>query len=143
MNKQKKVALITGVTGQDGALLSKFLLDKNYIVHGINRRSSTFNTERIDDLINRDFEQDVPFYLHHADMSESESLLKVIAETEPDEIYNLAAQSHVAVSFQQPIYTADINALGTLRILEAIRILDLKSKLNFIKLAHLNFMEKF
>ena len=124
----KKKALITGVTGQDGSYLAEFLLKKKYIVHGIKRKSSTFNTDRIDHLYQEPFENHRKFILHHADLTDSTSLTRIIQEVQPDEIYNLAAQSHVAVSFEQPEYTANADALGTLRILEAIRILKLEKK---------------
>ena len=113
-----KTALITGVTGQDGAYLAEFLLSKGYAVHGIKRRSSLFNTDRIDHLYLDPHEQNFDFTLHYADMTDSTSLIRVISEVQPDEIYNLAAQSHVAVSFEEPEYTADSDALGALRILE-------------------------
>lgn len=121
----KKKALITGITGQDGAYLAEFLLGKNYEVHGIKRRTSLFNTARIDHLYQDPHEVDVQFFLHHGDMTDSSSLLRVIQHVQPDEIYNLAAQSHVAVSFEEPEYTANADALGALRLLEAIRILGL------------------
>ena len=126
-----KVALITGVTGQDGAYLSELLLSKNYQVHGIKRRSSQLNTGRIDHLYQDPHESPRRFVLHHADMSDTASLIRVIQQTQPDEIYNLAAQSHVAVSFEEPEYTANSDALGTLRLLEAIRILGLDKKTRF------------
>ncbi|WVH09089.1 MAG: GDP-mannose 4,6-dehydratase [Fluviibacter phosphoraccumulans EoVTN8] len=122
-----KVALITGVTGQDGAYLSEFLLAKGYEVHGIKRRTSLFNTARIDHLFHDVHDSGVPFYLHHGDMTDSSSLINIINNVKPDEIYNLAAQSHVAVSFEEPEYTANSDALGTLRLLEAIRTLKLDS----------------
>ena len=127
----EKVALITGVTGQDGAYLSEFLLSKNYLVHGIKRRSSQLNTGRIDHLYQDPHESPRRFVLHHADMTDTASLIRVIQQTQPDEIYNLAAQSHVAVSFEEPEYTANSDALGTLRLLEAIRILGLDKKTRF------------
>ena len=127
----QKVALITGITGQDGAYLAEFLLGKNYIVHGIKRRTSLFNTDRIDHLYRDRHEKDVRFFLHHGDLTDSSSLIRIIQETRPDEIYNLAAQSHVAVSFEEPEYTANSDALGALRILEAIRILGLENKTKF------------
>ena len=127
----KKTALITGITGQDGAYLAEFLLGKNYIVHGIKRRTSLFNTDRIDHLYRDRHEKDVQFFLHHGDLTDSSSLIRIIQETKPDEIYNLAAQSHVAVSFEEPEYTANSDALGALRILEAIRILGLEKKIKF------------
>lgn len=127
----RKVALITGVTGQDGAYLAEFLLDKDYEVHGIKRRTSLFNTDRIDHLYQDPHEADRSFVLHHGDMTDSSSLMHIIQKTKPDEIYNLAAQSHVAVSFEEPEYTANSDALGALRILEAIRILGLEDKTRF------------
>ncbi|BBB31919.1 GDPmannose 4,6-dehydratase [Thermotomaculum hydrothermale] len=126
MNKKK--ALITGITGQDGAYLAEFLLEKGYEVHGIKRRSSLFNTERIDHLYKDPHERDVNFFLHYGDLTDGLSLTKLIGEIQPDEIYNLGAQSHVAVSFEQPEYTANCDGLGTLRILEAVRMLGLKDK---------------
>ena len=123
-----KKALITGVTGQDGSYLAKFLLDKGYEVHGIKRRSSLINTSRIDQLFRDPHETDVKFILHHGDLTDSTSLIRIIQEIQPDEIYNLAAQSHVKVSFEEPEYTANSDALGTLRILEAIIILKLEKK---------------
>jgi GDPmannose 4,6-dehydratase len=131
MTEQPKVALITGVTGQDGAYLAEFLLNKGYIVHGIKRRTSLFNTDRIDHLYRDRHEQGVRFFLHHGDLTDSSSLIRIIQQTQPDEIYNLAAQSHVAVSFEEPEYTANSDALGALRILEAIRILGLEKKTRF------------
>ena len=126
-----KIALITGVTGQDGSYLTEFLLEKGYEVHGIKRRSSSFNTERIDHIYEDPSVHDDRFYLHYGDLSDSSNLVRLIKETQPDEIYNLAAQSHVAVSFETPEYTADIDALGALRILEAIRFLGLEKKTRF------------
>lgn len=126
-----KVALITGITGQDGAYLAEFLLRKGYIVHGIKRRSSMFNTDRIDHLYQDQHEEDVRFFLHYGDMTDSTNLIRIIQQVQPDEIYNLAAQSHVQVSFDTPEYTANADALGTLRILEAIRILGLEKKSKF------------
>jgi GDPmannose 4,6-dehydratase len=123
---RKKTALITGVTGQDGSYLAKFLLKKNYVVYGIKRRSSLINTLRIDDIYKDIHEKNNKFILFHGDMTDSLSIFKIIQKTKPDEIYNLAAQSHVAVSFEQPEYTANLDALGTLRILEIIKILKLK-----------------
>ena len=125
MNSSKKVALITGITGQDGSYLAEFLLEKGYIVHGIKRRSSSFNTQRIDHLYQEPHIENKAFNLHYGDLSDSSNLIRIIQETKPDEIYNLAAQSHVAVSFESPEYTADIDAIGVLRILESIRILNL------------------
>jgi GDPmannose 4,6-dehydratase len=127
----KKTALITGITGQDGAYLAEFLLDKGYVVHGIKRRTSLFNTDRIDHLYHDSHEEDVRFFLHHGDLTDSSSLIRIIQQTQPDEIYNLAAQSHVAVSFEEPEYTANSDALGALRLLEAIRILGLEKKTRF------------
>ncbi|MDK2831282.1 MAG: GDPmannose 4,6-dehydratase [Methanolobus sp.] len=126
-----KTALITGVTGQDGAYLAEFLLKKGYIVHGIKRRSSSFNTARIDHLYKDPHERNVNFFMHYGDLTDSTNLIRIIQETQPDEIYNLAAQSHVQVSFETPEYTANSDALGTLRILEAIRILGLEKKTRF------------
>ena len=130
INYMKK-ALITGVTGQDGSYLAEFLLNKDYEVHGIKRRTSLINTYRIDHLYQDPFENHRKFILHHADLTDSTSLTRIIQEVQPDEIYNLAAQSHVAVSFEQPEYTANSDALGSLRILEAIRILKLEKKTKF------------
>jgi GDPmannose 4,6-dehydratase len=127
----KKVALITGITGQDGAYLAEFLLEKGYMVHGIKRRSSLFNTDRIDHLYQDPHEAERRFVLYHGDMTDSSSLVRIIQQVQPDEIYNLAAQSHVAVSFEEPEYTANSDALGTLRVLEAIRILGLEKKTRF------------
>ena len=127
----EKVALITGITGQDGAYLAEFLLDKGYIVHGIKRRTSLFNTARIDHLYKDPHLDGVRFFLHHGDLTDSSNLTQIIQKTQPDEIYNLAAQSHVAVSFEAPVYTADVDGMGTLRILEAIRILGMEKKTKF------------
>jgi GDPmannose 4,6-dehydratase len=127
----KKVALITGITGQDGAYLAEFLLEKGYEVHGIKRRTSLFNTARIDHLFHDSHEKGIPFYLHHGDMTDTSSLQRVLAEVAPDELYNLAAQSHVGVSFEEPEYTANSDAMGVLRLLEAIRILNLTKKTRF------------
>jgi len=126
-----KKALITGITGQDGAYLAEFLLNKDYEVHGIKRRSSSFNTDRIDHLYQDPHEKNRKFILHHGDLTDSSSLTRIIQEVQPDEIYNLAAQSHVAVSFEEPEYTANSDALGALRILEAIRILGLENKTRY------------
>ena len=126
-----KKALITGVTGQDGSYLAKFLLDKGYEVHGIKRRTSLINTDRIDHLFQDPHENNIKFILHHGDLTDSTSLIRIIQEVQPDEIYNLAAQSHVKVSFEEPEYTANSDALGTLRILEAIRILNLEKKTKY------------
>ena len=127
----KKKALITGVTGQDGAYLSEFLIKKGYEVHGIKRRSSSFNTNRIDHLYQDPHQSDRNYVLHYGDLTDSTNLIRIIQEVQPDEIYNLAAQSHVAVSFETPEYTANADAIGTLRLLEAIRILGLESKTRF------------
>jgi len=126
-----KTALITGVTGQDGAYLAELLLEKGYVVHGIKRRSSLFNTDRIDHLYQDQHEKNVNFFLHYGDLTDSTNLIRIVQEVQPDEIYNLAAQSHVKVSFETPEYTANSDALGTLRILEAIRILKLEKKTRF------------
>lgn len=131
MNLTKKVALITGVTGQDGAYLAELLLNKGYEVHGVKRRTSLFNTDRIDHLYQDPSKSDRQFILHHGDLTDSSSLIRIIQQVQPDEIYNLAAQSHVAVSFEEPEYTANSDALGALRILEAIRILGLERKTRF------------
>ena len=131
MSNQSKVALITGITGQDGAYLGELLLKKGYVVHGIKRRTSLFNTDRIDHLYRDRHERDVRFFLHHGDLTDSSSLIRLIQQTKPHEIYNLAAQSHVAVSFEEPEYTANSDALGALRILEAIRILGLEKHTRF------------
>ncbi|WP_315751531.1 MULTISPECIES: GDP-mannose 4,6-dehydratase [unclassified Bradyrhizobium] len=128
---KKKTALITGVTGQDGAYLAELLLEKGYSVHGIKRRSSLFNTHRIDHLYHDPHEKGADFTLHHGDLTDSSSLIRIVQHVQPDEIYNLAAQSHVAVSFEEPEYTANSDALGTLRLLEAIRILGLEKKCRF------------
>lgn len=127
----KKIALITGVTGQDGAYLAELLLKKGYIVHGIKRRSSLFNTDRIDHLYKDLHEANVNFFLHYGDLTDSTNLIRIIQEVQPDEIYNLGAQSHVQVSFETPEYTANGDAIGTLRLLEAIRILKLEKKTKF------------
>ena len=126
-----KIALITGITGQDGSYLAEFLLKKGYIVHGIKRRSSLINTDRIDHLYQDINQKNIKFILHHGDLTDSTSLIRVIQQVKPDEIYNLAAQSHVAVSFEEPEYTANSDALGALRILEAIRILKLEKKTKY------------
>jgi GDPmannose 4,6-dehydratase len=127
----QKKALITGITGQDGAYLAEFLLSKGYAVHGIKRRASSFNTDRIDHLYQDPHEKDVRLKLHYGDLTDSTNLIRIIQEVQPDEIYNLAAQSHVAVSFETPEYTANSDAVGTLRVLEAIRILSLEQKTRF------------
>jgi GDPmannose 4,6-dehydratase len=126
-----KVALITGITGQDGAFLAGLLLRKGYIVHGVKRRSSSFNTGRVDELYTDPHESDVRFFMHYGDMTDATNLIRIIQETQPGEIYNLAAQSHVQVSFETPEYTANADGLGTLRLLEAIRILGLEKKVRF------------
>ncbi len=126
-----RIALITGITGQDGAYLAELLLDKGYEVHGIKRRSSQLNTARIDHLYQDPHESGRRFILHHADMTDTASLIRVVQQVQPHEIYNLAAQSHVAVSFEEPEYTANSDALGTLRLLEALRILGLGSQARF------------
>ena len=126
-----KKALITGITGQDGSYLAELLINKNYEVHGIKRRTSLINTARIDHLYQDPHEITKRLILHHGDMTDSTSLIRIIQEVQPDEIYNLAAQSHVAVSFEEPEYTANSDALGALRILEAIRILKLENKVKF------------
>ena len=126
-----KVALITGITGQDGSYLAEFLLEKGYIVHGIKRRASSFNTQRIDHIYQDPHVDNANFKLHYGDLSDTSNLVRIIQETQPDEIYNLGAQSHVAVSFESPEYTADVDGMGTLRILEAIRILSLEKKTRF------------
>lgn len=126
-----KKALITGITGQDGSYLAEFLLEKGYEVHGIKRRSSSFNTERIDHIFQDPHQRGARFFLHYGDLSDSSNLIRIINEVRPDEVYNLAAQSHVAVSFESPEYTADVDALGTLRVLEAIRFLGLEKKTRF------------
>jgi GDPmannose 4,6-dehydratase len=127
----RKVALIAGVTGQDGAYLSEFLLAKGYVVHGVKRRSSSFNTERIDHMIHDPHEKGVSFHLHYGDATDATNIIRIVQETQPDEIYNLAAQSHVQVSFETPEYTANADGLGTLRMLEAIRILGRENKTRF------------
>ncbi|KXJ55894.1 MAG: GDP-mannose 4,6 dehydratase [Neptuniibacter sp. Phe_28] len=126
-----KVALITGVTGQDGSYLAEFLLEKGYEVHGIKRRASSFNTERVDHIYQDSHEADVKFHLHYGDLTDTSNLTRIIKEVNPDEIYNLGAQSHVAVSFESPEYTADVDGIGTLRLLEAIRFLGLEKKTRF------------
>ena len=131
MTTNSKVALITGVTGQDGSYLAEFLIEKGYTVHGIKRRASSFNTQRVDHIYQDPHVSSARFKLHYGDLSDSSNLTRIIQETQPDEIYNLGAQSHVAVSFESPEYTADVDAMGTLRILEAIRILGLEKKARF------------
>src|ERR1700704_3150705 len=127
----RPVALITGITGQDGAYLAEFLLEKGYQVHGIKRRASSFNTDRIDHLYQDPHERNVHMLLHYGDLTDATNLIRIVQQVQPDEIYNLAAQSHVAVSFETPEYTANADALGSLRLLEAIRILGLEKKTRF------------
>jgi GDPmannose 4,6-dehydratase len=131
MSQKKKTALITGITGQDGSYLAELLLDKGYVVHGIKRRSSSFNTSRVDHLYTDPHFNGLPFYMHYGDMTDSTNLIRIIEETQPDEIYNLAAMSHVQVSFDSPEYTADVDGLGAMRMLEAIRILGMEKKTKF------------
>ena len=128
---KQKVALITGITGQDGSYLAEFLLEKGYMVHGIKRRASSLNTQRLDHIYQDPHIENAHFKLHYGDLSDTSNLIRIVQETQPDEIYNLGAQSHVAVSFESPEYTADIDAIGTLRLLEAIRILGLEKKTRF------------
>ena len=127
----RKTALISGVTGQDGAYLARFLLNKGYIVHGIKRRSSSFNTERVDDIYEDPHEDNTSFFMHYGDLSDSTNIIRLVSETQPDEIYNLAAQSHVQVSFETPEYTANADAIGVLRFLEALRILGTEKSIKF------------
>lgn len=127
----QRVALVTGATGQDGAYLAEFLLNKGYIVHGIKRRSSSFNTSRVDHLYQDPHEPQQRFVLQYGDLTDATNLIRIVQETQPDEIYNLAAQSHVQVSFETPEYTANADALGTLRLLEAIRILGMEKRVRF------------
>ena len=131
MSHTNKVALITGITGQDGSYLAEFLLEKGYTVHGIKRRASLFNTQRVDHIYQDPHVDNARFKLHYGDLSDTSNLIRIVQETQPDEIYNLGAMSHVAVSFESPEYTADVDAIGTLRILEAIRILGLEKKTKF------------
>jgi GDPmannose 4,6-dehydratase len=131
MSTPHKVALITGITGQDGSYLAEFLLEKGYTVHGIKRRASLFNTQRVDHIYQDPHVDNARFKLHYGDLSDTSNLIRIIQETQPDEIYNLGAMSHVAVSFESPEYTADVDAIGTLRLLEAIRILGLEKKTRF------------
>ena len=128
---KQKIALITGITGQDGSYLAEFLLEKGYIVHGIKRRASSFNTQRVDHIYQDPHVEHANFKLHYGDLSDTSNLIRIVQETQPDEIYNLGAQSHVAVSFESPEYTADVDGMGTLRLLEAIRILGLEKKTRF------------
>ena len=127
----QKVALITGITGQDGSYLAEFLLAKGYVVHGIKRRASPFNTSRVDHIYQDPHIDNRNFVLHYGDLTDSSNLTRIVQQTQPDEIYNLGAQSHVAVSFESPEYTADVDGMGTLRLLEAIRILGLEKKTRF------------
>ena len=131
MKDSQKIALITGITGQDGSYLAEFLLSKGYKVHGIKRRSSIINTQRIDHIFEENYVEDRNFILHYGDLTDSLSLVRLISEIKPDEIYNLGAQSHVAVSFEAPEYTANVDALGTLRILDAIRFLSMEDNTKF------------
>jgi GDPmannose 4,6-dehydratase len=131
MTQSSKIALITGTTGQDGSYLAELLLEKGYVVHGLKRRASQFNTQRVDHIYQDPRETNPKFTLHYGDLSDTSNLVRLVQETKPDEIYNLGAQSHVAVSFKSPEYTADVDALGTLRLLEAIRILGLENKTRF------------
>jgi GDPmannose 4,6-dehydratase len=131
MTHSDRTALITGITGQDGAYLVRFLLDKGYLVHGIKRRASLFNTQRIDELYKDPHEENVRLFVHYGDLTDATNLIRIIQQTQPDEIYNLAAQSHVGVSFESPEYTANTDALGTLRLLEAIRVLGMEHKTRF------------
>ena len=131
----KKVALITGVSGQDGSYLSEFLLDKGYEVHGLKRRSSSYNTERIDHILERAQKEQLPFYLHYGDMNDSTNLMHLVQSIRPDEIYNLAAQSHVKVSFEMPEYTANADGVGVLRLLEAVRLLHMEKQCRFYQAA--------
>ncbi|MER9893792.1 GDP-mannose 4,6-dehydratase [Mesorhizobium sp. M0119] len=131
MGENRKVALVTGITGQDGAYLTRLLLEKGYVVHGIKRRSSSFNTGRIEDIYQDPHDPDPRLILHYGDLTDATNLIRVVQESQPDEIYNLAAQSHVQVSFETPEYTANADGIGTLRLLEAIRLLGLKDKTRF------------
>jgi GDPmannose 4,6-dehydratase len=131
MRSDEKIALVTGVTGQDGAYLSELLLSKGYLVHGIKRRSSSFNTERVDHLYEDPHVGTPRFRMHYGDLTDATNLIRLVQEVQPDEIYNLAAQSHVRVSFETPEHTANADAIGTLRLLEAIRILNLEDKVRF------------
>jgi len=131
MNKTPKIALITGITGQDGSYLAEFLLEKGYMVHGIKRRASSFKTQRVDHMYQDPHWDNARLHLHYGDLSDTSNLIRIIQETQPDEIYNLGAMSHVAVSFESPEYTADVDGMGTLRILEAIRILGMEKKTRF------------
>lgn len=134
-----KKALITGITGQDGSYLAEFLLEKGYEVHGIKRRASSFNTQRVDHIYQDPHVDNQKFVLHYGDLTDSSNLTRIIQEVQPDEVYNLGAQSHVAVSFESPEYTADVDAMGTLRILEAIRLLGLEKKTSSTRHRRLSF----
>ena len=140
-SSSRKVALVTGITGQDGSYLAELLLEKGYVVHGIKRRASSFNTKRIDHLYQDPHVINPSFVLHYGDLTDSTNLIRIIQQVQPDEIYNLGAQSHVAVSFEAPEYTANADALGTLRILEAVRILGLTSKPVSIRRVPVSFMD--
>ena len=135
-----KTALITGITGQDGSYLAELLIDKGYEVHGIIRRSSNFNTQRLEHIYEEPFAKNRKLILHYGDLLDTGSITKVIQKTKPNEIYNLGAQSHVGVSFEEPIYSSDVNALGTLRVLESIKLLGLHKKINFTKLLPLRYL---
>ena len=137
---QPKVALITSITGQDGSYLAEFLLEKGYIVHGIKRRASSFNTQSVDHIYQDPHIDNANFKLHYGDLTDTSNLVRIVQETKPDEIYNLGAQSHVAVSFESPEYTADVDGMGTLRILEAIRVLGREKKPAFTKPVPANSM---
>src|SRR5499433_1883126 len=131
IDRSAKIALVTGITGQDGALLAEFLLQKGYTVHGIKRRSSSFNTGRVDHLYIDPHQEGARFFMHHGDLTDATNLIRIVQETQPTEIYNLAAQSHVQVSFETPEYTANADAIGTLRLLESIRILGMERRIRF------------
>ncbi len=141
--RRGKTALITGATGQDGAYLSELLLEKGYTVHGIKRRSSSFNTGRVEHLYQDPHESNQNFILHYGDMTDATNLIRIVQQTQPDEIYNLAAQSHVQVSFETAEYTANADAIGTLRLLEAIRIIGLEKRTRFIRLPHRSSTARF
>jgi len=137
-----KKVLITGVTGQDGSYLAEYLLENGYQVHGIKRRASSFNTQRIDHIYQDPHIENKNFILHYGDLTDSSNLTRILKEVQPDEVYNLGAQSHVAVSFESPEYTADVDAIGTLRLLEAIRFLGMEKKVKFYQASPLSFMAK-
>ena len=137
-----KKALITGITGQDGAYLAEFLLNKGYEVHGVKRRTSLINTQRVDHLYQDPHESNVKMILHYGDLTDSTNIIRIIQEVQPDEIYNLGAMSHVQVSFEEPEYVANTDAIGTLRVLEAVRILGLRRKQEFTRHQRLNYMAK-